>query len=677
MRPDAGDRATPAQRQYDFYRAAWIDARPADADPDAEARADVENFLTGVAALTASRDWNAYPRPDAFRRVPELAAEAAALLNDGCDDPLVLALQPWLAKPTRDNGDAALDDVEEMEGAYPPVALLAARHAIITVTWRLGEQGEAWTAERNAAWGRDLGGVLANAAAGGAWDEAWDRPVLLMAELRLDNTADASPEWLDALPEAARQGWLARCVAARILIEAAWQARGSGYASTVTDDGWEQFHGNLAAAEELLRGAWLIRQDRPEPAAMMVTALRGEDGSADWFDRAATADPADTRAYSAMENFTRPRWGGSPELQFDLARRALRDERWDTPVPDVVDRVLDDVIEDDGEWLRANADDVWPVLRRYFDGRADRPLGDRTADWTASRGFGTAALLGLDAEARGFLRRVDGDASRLVQLSATGGDRRWTVGAVALSEFPFAADAVARSEFLANGGEFDAAAAQLREVLPRVEAASARQHLTDRLRVIEWRKAYAAGEWVDLLEHGLEGWRPSRGRWEAGGGPGVVGTADAADGGLRASPNLPLGDRFEVELEMELPDGWRGRPWGGAGLLFGTRPEMPTHLHNFSFIDRDGEVWLWGAGDGKYTYFGKDVGPTVELRVALDGRVLTVEVADPAARQVYTLEDDPPNDLLAIGGWFYSVGGSPVRFATLRVRRMPDAPAPE
>ncbi|MDH7501935.1 MAG: hypothetical protein QHJ82_04360 [Verrucomicrobiota bacterium] len=72
------------------------------------------------------------------------------------------------------------------------------------------------------------------------------------------------------------------------LIEA-WKARGSGWANTVTPEGWKGFEDHLAKARAALTQAWKLHPQRPLAPCCMVTVAMGDSDANEtriWFDRA-------------------------------------------------------------------------------------------------------------------------------------------------------------------------------------------------------------------------------------------------------------------------------------------------------------------------------------------------------------------------------------------------------
>lgn len=96
----------------------------------------------------------------------------------------------------------------------------------------------------------------------------------------------------------------------------AWQARGSSYASRVSQEGWQGFRENLTRAREALEAAAKLCDDDPQLYTELIEVAKGQSGSrseADGcFRKATRIDPAYFPAYQEMCDYLLPRWHGEP-----------------------------------------------------------------------------------------------------------------------------------------------------------------------------------------------------------------------------------------------------------------------------------------------------------------------------------------------------------------------------
>ncbi|MCP5557891.1 MAG: hypothetical protein H7A55_09085 [Verrucomicrobiaceae bacterium] len=132
--------------------------------------------------------------------------------------------------------------------------------------------------------------------------------------------------------------WLVDTLIAEIEVKEGWKARGSGWASTVTEEGWRGFEQHLSSARQNLVSAWKARPDAPWAASLMIPVTMAGHGlpglnEREWFDRATTAIFDHSPAYTNLLLALLPRWGGSHEQMLDFAKACADTQRYDTIVP--------------------------------------------------------------------------------------------------------------------------------------------------------------------------------------------------------------------------------------------------------------------------------------------------------------------------------------------------------
>jgi len=155
-------------------------------------------------------------------------------------------------------------------------------------------------------------------------DSFGDHPVFAGRERVLDAwlagrpASSGTPE--AALPLLARGRWQ---------IAAAWHARGSGQASTVTEEGWKRFFALLNRAQQDFEAAAKLDPEDPTPWALQVITGRGLQREKSEVQR--VADEAlrrDRLCWSANRMLLVAlcrKWSGTHEAMFEHARKASRD----------------------------------------------------------------------------------------------------------------------------------------------------------------------------------------------------------------------------------------------------------------------------------------------------------------------------------------------------------------
>ena len=464
--------------------------------------------------------------------------------------------------------------------------------------------------------------------------------------------------------------WMLDVLEGRLLIKRAWDARGYGYADTVTDDGWEKFHKDLALARDVLTSAWKLRPQLPEAATEMITVCMGAgerlgEDEREWFARATAAELDFEPAYDAIREALMPRWGGSHAAVLKVGFDALETGRFDTRLPGQLADCTGLVAADLGGWAPALAlPGVREGLVEMAEGyaKALEPIGEHR--YYATLPAALAWRAGDHAEARRVLERlgddgIDSGPFRLVgaQDPAAALGQAWVMGG------PHAARAAAAEAARnAAGGDADneAALATFQALASDLAGEPrAKPYLDARVRNLDRRVRFAKGEWVDLQPVGsLGGWRP------------MYGTCTIApDGALVFAPEKggmhaylvceeDFGDRFEISMRVDgelLPEPVpsfvlaRGPAEYGGNVLI-----APTHV---SLLDRAGRRQLPGQ-----------INAPLEATLRCDNGRVDVRVNDREWKDLPFAPAASPDLRVGVG----SQGRGSVRITGLKIRKLTD-----
>lgn len=150
-------------------------------------------------------------------------------------------------------------------------------------------------------------------------------------------------------------------------IDEAWRHRGSGWASSVTQEGWEGFYTYLTFAKSALEKAFALDANDYIAAACMITVELGLGDSRStryqWFERATKIYPDYYQAYSTLSTALLPRWGGFPaEARLFTQHNSARGPQF----PMLYYRWL--YTENEKEYLTENtpvSNAAWEILEKY------------------------------------------------------------------------------------------------------------------------------------------------------------------------------------------------------------------------------------------------------------------------------------------------------------------------
>jgi hypothetical protein len=165
-------------------------------------------------------------------------------------------------------------------------------------------------------------------------------------------------------------------------ISAAWDARGGGWANTVTPEGWELFHERLAIAREALEKGWKADPKDARCAAEMLRVLTGESGNKGememWFRRSMANNPDNYTACYYKLRYLYPRWHGSHAEMLVFGRQCLATQNWWGPLPTVLvdaHETISKEMQDPQAYLAQPQvwDDIGAVYQSFLDIYPDAP----------------------------------------------------------------------------------------------------------------------------------------------------------------------------------------------------------------------------------------------------------------------------------------------------------------
>lgn len=657
----------------EYNRRTMVEAYKQVGKRDPKWDADAIAVLEGIAwRFTNSRENETYHMTDE-PDPKKLLAQAEVAQASGCDDPMVTYCHAVLLNDYGRNKEAlpltVKSSKEIMKSRYPVArALFAALR-----TYRNAED----PTERAEALGKFHDCFLALIVR-----NDWvgiERRILFK---QINGSVDDLPlaEWtklIDAaheLPNA--DPWLLATIEGHYHVTMAWEARGSGWADSVTQDGWKKFSEELGKARDCLTAAWKLHPDYPEPAARMITVAMGggaelHENPRDWFDRAAKAQIDYDPAYSAYVNAILPRWGGSFPMMHQFALECLATGRYETDVPSMYAYICQQIAND----TQGPGNQFWaqPGVFENFRAMAEGYLKQNpkrsnyyptlaaAVGWRASQFEDAAKILdGLNGEPALYaFERVHALPKLAIShcyAMATGKS----------------AATVTKAERQATTN-LDEAIATYSAAAKEAGKNKSAHFFNSRLKQLEWEKQFQGGDWVDITPGPeLYGWEGIAGEWKTDADGSVVGKASAW-GHMLTFQGIFMPPRFEVEATFDFPES--KEPLIGGFSLY---PNDPLQFQGWSvhaagdqsFIDNDyapGHNVNVSITPGKHVIrmrsfddklkidldeqscprmFGMDrvfVGPRLYFAIGGKGNGVSTELRVSKIR-VRMLKDEPPKD---------------------------------
>jgi hypothetical protein len=276
-------------------------------------------------------------------RRKDIYDSARLAVQAGCDDPLILYRYALASKEEDNPGIAEYKQrmivaTQAMEKSdYSPVqrGVVMMKHALALMNDKMTAEDrqesnrllEASLALMPQSLERDGSGLDADKA---RYDLAWDN---ITGQKYLLGDDEAAFKKVDAaLSKVAGLEVIRLQLEGEFLVKYAWDARGSGMAFTVQEEGWKKFGERLSRADKALRKAWAIESSGTRTPSLLMAALLGlgcERPEIDtWFRRAMEADGDNHQACNTMMEWLDPKWHGSREEVLAFGRACRDTKNW-------------------------------------------------------------------------------------------------------------------------------------------------------------------------------------------------------------------------------------------------------------------------------------------------------------------------------------------------------------
>lgn len=204
------------------------------------------------------------------------------------------------------------------------------------------------------------------------------RPKLSMLNDGYSRIFDNQPDWSKSLAriEDLKKKFPNKAFVAlaevRYWIDYAWDARGGGYASSVTPEGWKLFHERLEKAEKILNETKSYSAEIPTWYVHMIivqSALgRSEKDRDKTFLEGAKRYRSFYSTYFTMLSYLRPQWGGSWETVDNLVKWSVGNTK-EIDGNSMYARLYWVASEEmpEGETLFKNTRASWPKMKKGFE----------------------------------------------------------------------------------------------------------------------------------------------------------------------------------------------------------------------------------------------------------------------------------------------------------------------
>ena len=452
-----------------------------------------------------------------------MAAECAALVKAGVDDPLIHWLQGW----------ASYDSTQDFPGCeaafkrgvqHPRFKELSAALRLLMLssyadtaraanrtTSKLMPRGEdiieaAWRSLQERAYQPDEDEILDE----NLWP-LFREEVLPKNEPRVQEICG-----LPALSE-----WARLMLTGRYHERKAWLARGHQFANSVKPEGWQGFEACRIQAVECFLKAWKLRKDTPVAARELLgIGLTGGDTGEQpfvWLQYVQDAQFDHASSFRSLMNGLLPRWGGSHKKMLAFGLSCAATKRFDTEVPYFFFQALRDVARDVDDWQPVCRD---PLISQVAIALCKQRVQDAPTPEQKQEALTLLGAYGwicgdyVAADEALVLAKAKFSRAVITQLLPFRGFNEQVIRAesaifaVGYEEHWRAAEsAMAAKDLTAAEDGYQTIRAQLNGVAGAELADS-------RLATVKFERSLASGDWVPLrVDPTLAGWQIQKGDW--------------------------------------------------------------------------------------------------------------------------------------------------------------------
>jgi hypothetical protein len=515
-----------------------------------------------------------FDKPDA----PSWAAlneKGDALSAGGAKDPFFLsalgAIKVNLGKieEGQEIAKAAFQEISSLD--YPPAVKLKACARWRPIGPRRAAESDPWRANMKETLRLVLEWLKETAGRPKEQKFVWEEvsPYIKTGSPWGDEHAKVQKDFFEAVEKADKiHPWTKNMVEGCYYDALAWKLRGSGYADTVTEEGWRGFNQNIAKAAKCFTKAWELDRTVPDAAAQMIyvvnSGAKSDLSPRDWFDRAVQARMDFEPAYAYYVHHLRPQWHGSHDEMYDFGLECLNTKRFDTSVPFQLLTILTSI-----DWQLGHTGEIWRKegvydnvktalegMEKELPHSREFSLKKITPEWVLTLHGVIAAKAEQYDDARkafdrvGMKLRKDAfafagghfpmDGSRVYALTGKGGD-----------------EVRAFEEVIAGGKSGDPETVKsARKLLDSIAALAkepqARAYIKHWRTHLRWREEFEKGEWVELIfDKDFSMWQMKMGTWTFEDPFNAVCDVHLLDSGYNSlSCEVPFEGPLEIECDV-------------------------------------------------------------------------------------------------------------------------------
>ena len=327
---------------------------------------------------------------------------------------------------------------------------------------------------------------------------------------------------------ASAKPWLKKWIEGENCLKRAWEARGGGYANTVSDNGSEVFDYESEKARRLLAESWALKPQTPQPAETLIYAglslseSRAVNHMRQWMHEVLTLQVDSAQAIEHMLWGLRPRWHGSHAEMQSLGRICAGTGRFDSSLPWTMLVAHRDIASEwdlPDEYFKALSDRQFKEMQAVFDGAEKEPKREawRSIDRTHAAIFSFRCR--RYNEAARWLEKLGSKLNLHAVNQWSEIDPKLVVSKTAAYASPEIREILEKAESADLGFRSESATQSYEQAISKAGetlGVGGLEYLNQRLAAMKIESVFGAGTPVQLVpaEKGFEGWTEQGGGWK-------------------------------------------------------------------------------------------------------------------------------------------------------------------
>lgn len=351
------------------------------------------NDLVERAFALVAKEWSRDPRREG-NEVDQALPLLKQALAAGCTDPYVCYVAARMHQIQGDGRDDAVEtlltraaDGMPMSGYHPQDKIYALWRATLQIMWKSQWKPAGHPQDCVKRWLGAIPGLVLETA---RMPQVSRGDLFFLADAYLDIlqrwTGDREPGYralIAQLDQAMPNSALPRLVEADFALAWAWDARGGGWAQSVTDAGWKLMRERMDLCRHALEVAGARDPKLPDVDHHWLSCANGLDMAKgevkDHLTRVIVLGGWKSDALIAVEGYLEPKWHGSADELLRLGHRCLATGDFDEQVPDILLTVHHSLSEySDGDKRPSSnpvyfsQPQVWRDVQAVFEGALKR-----------------------------------------------------------------------------------------------------------------------------------------------------------------------------------------------------------------------------------------------------------------------------------------------------------------